>query len=271
MATAERFGLGRPVLVGIYGAALWQAGDVAIRVERPSTDARKLLDLVKVAALAGVPVAAPVCDEPFEQPAGQVTLWRWIEAAQQDRVDHRCFGAAIRRLHQGVTAEQWLAAGARPILETFSHRLQNNLDVLTAAGFDPSVVELLRRQGATWAEVARSSLPTPLGQVALHGDPHPGNVISTEGGCVLVDWEFASVGPGEWDHSHLLMHVRRGQAPQRRYDEFAAGYGEDIRSWKGTEAWIRLHEVLATARMATANVRDDTLAPRLEERLAWWE
>lgn len=271
LAAAEEFDLERPVLVGVYGAALWRAGDIAVRVERASTEARTLLELVRVAGLAGVPVAPPVCAEPFEHAAGQVTFWRWIETAPKGGADLRCFGGAIRALHREVAAERWLSAGARPILETFDRRLQNNVDELAAAGFDRSVVQFLRREAAAWTEVAGSTLPTPLGQVALHGDPHPGNVIDTAAGCVLVDWEFASVGPGEWDHAHVLMHVRRGRAPQRRYDEFALGYGEDIRSWNGTEAWVRLHEVLATARMATASLRDPGLAPRLEERLAWWE
>lgn len=271
LAAAAEFGLEDPVLVGVHGAALWRSREVALRVERPSTDARMLLDLARVAERAGVPVAGRVRQEPFDHPTGQVTLWRWIHTSSpQASVDLGCFGAAIRALHRDVRVASWTAAGARPVFETFGRRLQRNVDELLAGDVDPSIVQLLRGEAGRWLDEARATLPSPLGDVALHGDAHPGNVVGTAGGCVLVDWEFASVGAGEWDHAHVLMHVRRGQAPRAAYDEFAAGYGEDIRSWHGIEAWIRLHEVLATARMAAASLRDGALAPRLDERLSWW-
>jgi aminoglycoside phosphotransferase (APT) family kinase protein len=37
----------------------------------------------------------------------------------------------------------------------------------------------------------------------LHGDPHRGNLLATENGCLLIDFESVCSGPLEWDLSAL--------------------------------------------------------------------
>lgn len=222
---AQELGLEHPTLIMVRGAALWRAGEVALRVERPATDARRLIRLVKLAAAAAVPVAVPLRDEPFEHPQGQVTVWPWIEPAPGRLPDLRCLGAALLRLHENVDVGKWRQAGAPSVFTLFERRLARNLVVVADSHFDRGVIDLLERQRAIWLPRARETLPTPLGQGALHGDAHPGNLITTADGCWLVDWELACVGPAEWDHGHLLMHVRRGLVPAHHYADFAAGYG----------------------------------------------
>ena len=43
---------------------------------------------------------------------------------------------------------------------------------------------------------------------ALHGDAHPGNLLSTTGGVLWTDWEDSFLGPVEWDLSSLLWNAR---------------------------------------------------------------
>lgn len=268
---ACQLGLEQPVLISLGGAALWRAGDVALRVERPATNARQLVRLVKLAAAAAVPVAVPLRSEPFEHPQGQVTVWPWIEPAPQRPADLRCLGATLRALHEDVDVGEWRQAGAPSVFALFERWLVRNLNELADSQFGPALTDLLEQQRAIWLPRARATLPTPLGEVALHGDAHPGNLITIADGCLLVDWELACVGPGEWDHAHLLMHVRRGLAPDQHYADFAAGYGTDLRAWDGVDAWVRLHELLATARMAARSVRDTSLVPNAKARIAWWD
>ncbi len=268
---AGELGLEEPVLISLGGAALWRAGDVALRVERPASDARQLVRLVKLAAAAGVPVAVPLRSEPFEHPQGQVTAWPWIEPAPERPDDLRCLGAALRVLHENVGVGEWRQAGALSVFAMFERRLARNLEELADSHFGSALIDLLEQQRAIWLSQASATLPTPLGEVALHGDVHPGNLITTADGCLLMDWELAGVGPGEWDHAHLLMHARRRLAPPQHYSDFAAGYGADLRGWDGVEAWVRLHELLATARMAARSLRDPPLVQKAKARIAWWD
>ena len=71
----------------------------------------------------------------------------------------------------------------------------------------------------------RAALPTPLGSVRLtdalvsarvergrqaslapiHGDPDLENLLSTQDGCVLIDWEYAGMGDPAWDLGYLAL------------------------------------------------------------------
>jgi aminoglycoside phosphotransferase (APT) family kinase protein len=269
-AVARELGLEEPQLVAVRGAALWRAGEVALRVERPATDARQMLRLVELAIAAGVPAVPPLRAEPIEHRGEQVTLWRWVERATDREPDTACLGTALRLLHDHVLPSAWEQAGAPPLLVQFERRMARNLNELEGTDFNPDLTRLLREQVSIWVARAADGLDTPLGSVALHGDAHPGNLITTTAGCQLADWELACVGPGEWDHGHLLMHIRRGLTDPDRYDAFAAGYGIDIRGSTSAEPWIRLHELLATARMAARSLREPALRGEARTRIGWW-
>jgi Ser/Thr protein kinase RdoA (MazF antagonist) len=197
-------------------------------------------------------------------------VWEWVEAAADREPDMACAGTALRQLHDNVRPEAWRDAGAPSLFVQFERRLERNLDELVGTEFDPGLTRLLREQASTWVTRATETVPTPLGRVALHGDAHPGNVITTATGCRLVDWELACTGPAEWDHGHLLMHVRRGLTDRHRYDAFAAGYGVDIRGRTSAEPWIRLHELLAIARIAARSLQDPRLRAEARTRIGWW-
>ena len=61
--------------------------------------------------------------------------------------------------------------------------------------------------------------------VLTHGEPHPGNVIRTPEGPVLVDWDTALLGPPERDL--WLLDTRTGG---RASDEYTALTGRPLRS-----------------------------------------
>lgn len=54
----------------------------------------------------------------------------------------------------------------------------------------------------------------PLGGQLLHGDFHPGNVISREDGLIVIDWAKASTGDPAADLVRTEMIMRFGEGPQ---------------------------------------------------------
>ena len=46
-------------------------------------------------------------------------------------------------------------------------------------------------------------------QVACHGDVHPGNVLPTAEGPVLIDWDLRCRAPIGWDHCALMTWAER--------------------------------------------------------------
>ena len=66
----------------------------------------------------------------------------------------------------------------------------------------PVVLDALRRRGPALRralDVLDASPPAAAALVPTHGEPHPGNVVRTTGGPVLVDWETARLAEPERD------------------------------------------------------------------------
>lgn len=74
----------------------------------------------------------------------------------------------------------------------------------------------LRSQVREFDRLATRVVPADRGLVVTHGEPHPGNLIWTGSGLVLVDWDTAGLALPERD----LWHVTTGA------DEAAARYAE---------------------------------------------
>ncbi len=82
----------------------------------------------------------------------------------------------------------------------------------------------IRRQLDELAGLAATTLATPERFVLTHGEPHPGNTITTDTGVVLVDWDTALVAPPERD----LWMVAGPEQDQRVIDRYTAGTGTAI-------------------------------------------
>ena len=119
-----------------------------------------------------------------------------------------------------VEAEVMVRARASgvPVPEVFD---VSGTDIVMERAAGPTMLELVGRRPWTAREQARllarlhglvhqvpgSGLSTPLfptpqgqdGDVLLHGDLHPHNVILTAGGPMIIDWEGASRGPAMAD------------------------------------------------------------------------
>lgn len=73
-----------------------------------------------------------------------------------------------------------------------------------------STTRLLRRALLGLKENPR---PIETPSVIVHTDLIHSNLLSTAGGCCIVDWEGARLGPAAWDLAYFLSPVTRRWAP----------------------------------------------------------
>jgi len=106
-------------------------------------------------------------------------------------------------------------------------------------------------------------------RVLCHGDVHPGNVVMTADGPVLLDWDLLCSGPPGWDHAMLLRLPRWGW-PARWYDEFASGYGRSLAGDPTAEAIADLRLVAATLMRVRAGRTDPAAMAEARRRLVFW-
>ncbi|NNC75851.1 MAG: phosphotransferase [Acidimicrobiia bacterium] len=157
-----------------------------------------------------------------------LSLWPWIDGRSMEFGRHAtpadldATTACLARLHnhRGVEqvpglVEDWAVSG-RPDLEAL-------LDEPHGSGpYAAETVELLTRGNARirdglgrydhLTDQARAQRPR---LVITHGEPHAGNVVHTDSGARLIDWDTVKWAPIERDLWHLVD-----------YDDWERGYGD---------------------------------------------
>ena len=121
---------------------------------------------------------------------------------------------------------------------------------------------------ARWYPVAGGDAATA--GVVCHGDVHPGNVLPTADGPVLLDWDLLCRGPVAWDHGPLMTWTARWGGEPGIYERFAEGYGDSLRGDPLGEAVAELRLVAATLMRVRAGRTDPLAAAEAERRLRWW-
>jgi Ser/Thr protein kinase RdoA (MazF antagonist) len=132
----------------------------------------------------------------------------------------------------------------RPALDQLSNSIQRNLPLVIASRSQSGVV--------------------------CHGDVHPGNVLQTADGPVLLDWDLLCHGPAGWDHGPMMTWTERWGGAPGIYEDFAEGYGESLRGQPLAEAIAELRLVAATLMRVRAGRADASAMPEAERRLRWW-
>jgi hypothetical protein len=264
---ARSLGHDNAYLVRVNVASLWHAGDLAIRVSPPH-DGPDIVGLAELALEHGVPTAEPIVDASATVDGLQVTVWRWL-AAIDAPIDWCSVGTVVRRLH-GIGHREVRRAGLhlRTVTDVEGDRIRSRLAQLDGHA-DCAVLSLLSRRADALLAAATER---PCGaDVLLHGDLNPGNVMTTPAGPVLVDWELARTGAPEWDHTPLLVHVRRFGVDAGRYEDFVRGYGRPVDAAR-TETMCRLRELSITLGQLRRSAFGSQPADREEAqvRLRYW-
>jgi aminoglycoside phosphotransferase (APT) family kinase protein len=241
--------------------SLFTAGDeVVLRVGRRVVPAGFERHFLSSVSAIGVRTPRTIADT--DGPAGLfVTALERVHP--HGEVNWREVGAMIRRVHDLDPADlpglpfcgdfpQWQ-------FDQLLDDVRADLDPLALRGLQAAVE---RADG--WSERARQ-VP-----VVCHGDVHPGNVLPTGDGAVLLDWDLRCVGPAAWDHGPLMTWSSRWGGAPDIYEAFADGYGASLRGdWMG-EHLAELRNVAATLLRVQAGRTDPAAAVESERRLRFW-
>jgi len=181
--------------------------DVLARVSPVAEDVSVLEVEVEIAqrlAACASPVAAldPRVDPRVHEAAGfAVTWWTHYETATPGPVSPGEYADALLRLHAGMRRVEL----ATP---HFSERAARAVTLVANRERTPALGEsdrqlLLSTLRSAWATVHGFGAVEQL----LHGEPHPGNVLSTREGPLFIDFETCCRGPVEFDVAHVSDDV----------------------------------------------------------------
>ncbi len=77
----------------------------------------------------------------------------------------------------------------------------------------------------------------PAETLICHGDVHPGNVMMTDHGPMLLDWDLMCRAPAGWDDAALVTWAQRWGGDPALYPAFAEGYGTRLTPTRRRAAW----------------------------------
>jgi len=204
---------GQPYVVRI--ARTVETADVNIEVR-----------VAKWLADAGFPATALAdidhLDQPIEVGGRVVTVWEYVPQGPQ-RPTVSDLGRILRCLHQLTPPADLELPAFRP-LRNIPRRL-----ALAPSSVKKADIEFLR-QRAEELDEAYAGLSFELPPGPIHGDAHPGNLMRTEtGGIVIGDLECFATGPREWDIAlPAAYRYGLGWLTDDEYRTFVEVYGYDV-------------------------------------------
>ncbi|MGW7544555.1 phosphotransferase [Streptomyces sp. NPDC054770] len=163
------------------------------------------VELAQRLAAAGCPVAAlepRVEPRVHERDGFAVTLWTYYAPeAPRREVPPADFAHALDRLH----------AGMRELdvpTPHFTDRVAQAQRLVADRDRTPALADADRALlGDTLHGLGRAIGRRGGGEQLLHGEPHPGNVLTTKNGLLFIDLETCCRGPVEFDLAHAPEEV----------------------------------------------------------------
>jgi Ser/Thr protein kinase RdoA (MazF antagonist) len=137
----------------------------------------------------------------YERDGFVVTLWTYYEAAMPREVSPADYANALERLH----------AGMRKLdvpTPHFTDRIEQAQQLVASRDRTPALVDADRELlGNTLRRLRRVIGERGGAEQVLHGEPHPGNVLTTKNGLLFIDLETCCRGPVEFDLAHAPEEV----------------------------------------------------------------
>jgi hypothetical protein len=144
------------------------------------------------------PRAAP---DVYERDGFVVTLWTYYEPVTSREVSPADYANALERLH----------AGMRKIdipTPHFTDRVESAQQLVASRDRTPGLADADRELLGDTLRSLRRVIGERGGEQLLHGEPHPGNLLSTKNGLLFIDLETCCRGPVEFDLAHAPEEVR---------------------------------------------------------------
>jgi len=174
--------------------------DVLARVSHGGQEGAWLeLDRAQRLAEVGCPVGAlqsHVSPIPYTRDNFVVTLWTYYEPAARDLSPVE-YAEALERLHAGMR-EVGMAS------PRYSGRIAEAQHIAGNPDLSPELTQADREFLSSRLHDLGSRIEDyGAAEQLLHGEPHPGNVLSTRSGALFVDLETLCRGPVEFDLAHV--------------------------------------------------------------------
>ena len=161
------------------------------------------VDLAQGLVEVGAPLAhlEPRADpRVYERDGFAVTLWTYYEPMTPG-ASPVGFAKALKRLHDGMRTVDLPSP-------RFTDRITEAEEIVTDLGRSPELADVDRALlVGELAGLRRVIDDRGAPEQLLHGEPHPGNVLSTEGGPLFIDFETCCSGPVEFDLAHVPAAV----------------------------------------------------------------
>ncbi|WP_128376260.1 phosphotransferase enzyme family protein [Streptomyces cavernae] len=155
-------------------------------------------------AESGCPVAAldpRVEPRVHERDGFVITLWTYYEPVTPQEVSPADYADALERLHAGMRKLDVPTPQFTDRVERAQQLVANRDRTPALADADRELLgDTLRSLGRVIGERGGT------GQL-LHGEPHPGNVLTTKNGLLFIDFETCCRGPVEFDLAHAPEEV----------------------------------------------------------------
>lgn len=262
---AAAWRLDEPIVLRHGMNALYRCGEVVLRVGRATAPATASHDVVRWLRGHGIATVEPLEGLTADIDGFAVTGWR-LERETRRAVDWAEVGRMVAIVHSLPLDE---VPGSYPVpsptafpwwdFDELLADVADELDEEARTGLQ-SAVERHR----SWRElvVADATL--------CHGDVHPGNVMMTSRGPLLVDWDLMCRAHPAWDHAMLASYHGRWGGDPDVYDRFAHGVGRSLRDDPLTIALGELRDVAATLLRVSAGRHDPAARAEAERRMRSW-
>lgn len=262
---AADWGLSAPKLLRHGMNSLFVCDAVVLRVGAATAPAEVSHALVRWLRGAGVPTVAPVDGLAADVDGLAITAWERVDAVDAP-VDWEAIGRAVRVVHdtpiESVPPGYPLPDPSRFPWWDFDTMLADVAGEVDAVALD-GMRDTLERSAGWQARVAGDA-------VLNHGDVHPGNVLVSAGGSLLIDWDLMCVADPAWDHAMLTTYADRWGGDPGVREHFTVGYGEPAVDREFAEMLGDLRNVAATLMRVKAGRDDPAAAVEAERRLRYW-
>jgi thiamine kinase-like enzyme len=162
------------------------------------------VELAQQLVRSGCPVAAlepRVEPRVYERDGLVVTLWTYYEPVTLREISPPEYAHALARLHAGMRKLDVPTPHFTDRVESAERLVASREDTPALADADR---ELL---GDTLRGLRRGIAERGGVEQLLHGEPHPGNVLTTKNGLLFIDLETCCRGPVEFDLAHAPEEV----------------------------------------------------------------
>jgi aminoglycoside phosphotransferase (APT) family kinase protein len=176
--------------------------DVLARVAPAAHQCAQLeVDIAQQLCEAGSPVAALQAPEVVVQDDYVVTLWTYYEPVTTQAIPPADYARALARLHAGMRRVDLR-------IPHFTDRVCEAQTLVAEHDRTPKLADADRVfLAGTLDRLRRAVSDGGRPEQPLHGEPHPGNLLSTAAGPLFVDFETCCRGPIEFDLAHAPDEV----------------------------------------------------------------